>query len=842
MSDVIDDAHSDVLDLNQDLLGMNDVTRRSPHDEHAVHDDDQIQVKVVELGTSLGLKKHHNITSTPRKKSPVERVLAKGADSIRRLSFEKARGISGRGMKPTRGDSGGKDANPRSDHTTQRKPKRRVRGGEKMYTGNRIVHHQLDQEKEQEQQYLQKRQSLSLEQKELPISMEHSYDSSDSDSGRDDNGHDDDAIMNKQVKDSCFDQFVRIEESHQNERINSDPLATIRHSISMAEVDGGDVHRPMQRFSLDAKTRQIEAHEALLRPSMRRRRSSDALSLTTEGRDLLHSSEHGSARGRCPSSNSTEKPRDATEIPRRRSKSNDRLERWSSVDLDEMKRTLQPKRMTRSSSRTTQHTMVNEKKTDSERSRSKTEAAQGLKQKTSPSDRRYSAPSASDFGPSDMKKDRRYSAPNNASEKKTDRRHSTPDVKSKEKPTKHHDRVHSSSSQPDSSKKKRSSLKKSSSELDEKNRNKGKYSTISQKDDESDESGNPGFTSRLFYVSPLAICTMCLCYILSILLCVWLGFFLHMRYFPDLLPSSVAQSNIGEDLSLTNSMPSSHPTTTDIDAIEKTPTLLSASPSSSIFPSSEPSTNPTSMPSLSTLPTGLLSDFPSSSPTSLPGCPDKLRNYWVSMEDDLITMKYEVVVYQGDLASNRGGGLLCVSLEYAGSAGWIGLALSEAKRDPQFGVKEAIIGMPGLPNTVAVAKGSATLGQQSMGGLSDGPKFFNPAKYIIPAGGIGKNGFSGPSLTLLASADKQTLVNGSVSVVFDDDQLGGVISDQGQGVITRLSFGKYLREPNEIEIDPFGVTLLLYAVASVDSSGEYDGNPDWKSTTLTLESENTIDT
>ena len=127
-----------------------------------------------------------------------------------------------------------------------------------------------------------------------------------------------------------------------------------------------------------------------------------------------------------------------------------------------------------------------------------------------------------------------------------------------------------------------------------------------------------------------------------------------------------------------------------------------------------------------------------------------------------------------------------------------------------------------------------------MGGLSDGPKFFNPAKYLIPAGGIGKNGFSGPSLTLLASADKQTLVNGSVSVAFDDDQLGGVISDQGQGVITRLSFGKYLREPNEIEIDPFGVTLLLYAVAAVDSNGEYDGNPEWRSTALTLDSENTI--
>lgn len=817
MSDNID-IHSDVLDLNQDLLGINEVPRQSPH-EHADHDDDQIKVKVVELGTSLGIK-NHNITATARKKSPVERVLAKGADSIRRISFDKARGRSGRGMQP-RGDSGGKDANPHSDHTHRSKPKRRVRtGGEKMYTGGmnrRIINQQLDQE-----------------QKELPMSMERSYDSSDSDLGGDDNNHDN--------LDS-FDQYVQIDESQQNERINSNPLATIRHSISNPVV-GGDVHRPMQRFSLDAKTGPV-AHEALLHPSMRRRNSSDSIALTTEGRKMPYSSEHGSARGRCPLSNSTDKTREATEIHRHRSKSNDRHERRSLFMPGGEEYGESPKRMTKLSSTTTDmHTMVNEKKTDSERSRSKTEAAQEFTQtgRRSRSDRRYSAPSASYSDPNDKKKDQRYSAID-ASDKKKDQRHSTPDVKSKEKPPKQNDRVHFSSSQPDSSKKKRSSLKKSSSELDEKNRNKSKYSTISQKDNESVESGNPGFTSRLFYVSPLAICTMCLCYLLSIILCIWLGFFLHMRYFPDLLPSSVAQSNIGQDLSMNNSISSSDPSvenTTNIDAIEKTPTLLSANPSSFVFPSSKPSTDPTSMPSLSPLPTALLSELPSSSPTSLPGCPDKLRNYWVSMEDGLITMKYEVVIYQGDLASNHNGGLLCVSLEYAGYAAWIGLALSEASRDPQFGVKEAIIGMPGLPNTVAVAKGSATLGQQSMGVLSDGPKFFNPAKYIIPAGGIGKNGFSGPSLTLLASADKQTLVNGSVSVVFHDDQLGGVISDQGQGVMTRLSFGKYLQEPNEIEIDPFGVTSLLYAVASVDSNGEYDGNPKWRSTTLTIDSENTI--
>ena len=275
-------------------------------------------------------------------------MLAKGAESIRRISFDKARGRSGRGMKP-RGDSGGKDANNHSDSTPRSKPKRRVRtGGEKMYTGGmnrRIINQQLDQEKEH--QYPQQPQSFS-EQKELPTSMERSYDSSDSDSRGDDNGQDDDANGNKEVKDS-FDQYVQIEESQQNERINSDPLATNRRSISSVEVERGDVHRPMQRHSLDAKSGRIEAHEALLHPAMRRLRSSD----------FITPSEHGSARGR----NSTDKTREATEIPRRRSKSNDRLERQPSSfvmqgGMGEIKRKLTPVRMTKSNSTTDMHTMV----------------------------------------------------------------------------------------------------------------------------------------------------------------------------------------------------------------------------------------------------------------------------------------------------------------------------------------------------------------------------------------------------------------------------------------------------------------------------------------------------
>jgi hypothetical protein len=51
-----------------------------------------------------------------------------------------------------------------------------------------------------------------------------------------------------------------------------------------------------------------------------------------------------------------------------------------------------------------------------------------------------------------------------------------------------------------------------------------------------------------------------------------------------------------------------------------------------------------------------------------------------------------------------------------------------------------------------------------------------------------------------------------------------------------MSFAKYLEEDGEIEIDPFGSTLLLYAVSVPldDGSGEYDSNPDWKSTFVTF--------
>jgi len=189
-------------------------------------------------------------------------------------------------------------------------------------------------------------------------------------------------------------------------------------------------------------------------------------------------------------------------------------------------------------------------------------------------------------------------------------------------------------------------------------------------------------------------------------------------------------------------------------------------------------------------------------------------------------MKYEIVLHdKSDL-----GGLLCVSLEYAGAAGWIGIALSNATRDPRFGRKEAIIGIPGIGKSMAVrAQGSGARVGQQIFALDGGPAFANPGKYDIPAGGTREGrmeeGFSGPSLELLADINKQTLMGASVSAI------GGYPDGFASTIV---SFEKYLREPNEIEIDPYEPTLLLYAFAPLDVSGEYDGNPEWKYTYLNL--------
>lgn len=192
-------------------------------------------------------------------------------------------------------------------------------------------------------------------------------------------------------------------------------------------------------------------------------------------------------------------------------------------------------------------------------------------------------------------------------------------------------------------------------------------------------------------------------------------------------------------------------------------------------------------------------------------------------------MRYEVVVFQGDAQADLGG-LFCASLEYAGgAAGWLGLAFSEASRLPEFGRREAIIGMPDILTSTAMSTdGDPNIGQQTTV-LDDGPGFVNPGKYVIPAGG--DNGYYGPSLQWLRDTDEQMLMDASVSKVngyMDPDD--AVL----EFMMTKMSFAKYLREPGEIVIDPYTPILLLFAVASVSSNGKYDGNPKWQSTKLQL--------
>ena len=201
-------------------------------------------------------------------------------------------------------------------------------------------------------------------------------------------------------------------------------------------------------------------------------------------------------------------------------------------------------------------------------------------------------------------------------------------------------------------------------------------------------------------------------------------------------------------------------------------------------------------------------------------------------------MNYEVVFYPGDTGTGEGlGGLLCISLEYADEAGWIGLAFTKASKNPKFVKKEAVIGIFGVAGVAAVAvDGSPSLGQQNAA-LEGGPGFVNPGRYDIPAKGL-EDGYHGPSLKLLSKINKQTIMNATVSVapyysdVYDyfptDDT---IISDVRH---THLSFVRYLRDPTGIEINPYKETIFQYAVAPLDGIGEYNGNPEWKHTYLTL--------
>jgi len=374
-------------------------------------------------------------------------------------------------------------------------------------------------------------------------------------------------------------------------------------------------------------------------------------------------------------------------------------------------------------------------------------------------------------------------------------------------------------------------------------------------------------------LSRLACCTLFLCYILSIVLFTGLGFFINMQFFTETNSFSswwpFGDDNngtswwpFGEDINGTMStmnvdnMPSGIPSNGNYvdseDNLIKKQADASATPSStnfpsyspSYFPSSVPSTSfpssypsvsptvppsespsisPTASPSISTQPTVSPSFSPSSQPTGIPGCPNELLKSVALGDDDLLTLNYEIVEYQGEFGELNGGGLLCAMLDYTGTAGWMGVAFSEAFRNPKFGRKEAIIGIPGMPLSVAVGKDDGVgLGQQLGGSVPGSPPFRNPAKYLIEAGGIGDDGYSGPSLSHLYSPEKQTLMNGSTTLVTNPD---------GQ-IHTQMYFTKILREPDEIEIDPYAYTLFLYNVASWDGSGEFDGNPEWKDTNV----------
>ena len=129
--------------------------------------------------------------------------------------------------------------------------------------------------------------------------------------------------------------------------------------------------------------------------------------------------------------------------------------------------------------------------------------------------------------------------------------------------------------------------------------------------------------------------------------------------------------------------------------------------------------------------------------------------------------------------------------------------------------------MPGVLTAVAmhVNSGGAQVGQQSVK-RDVGTGFTNPGKYDIPVDGD-SGGHHGPSLERLRRSSEQTLANGTVFL-----GQGPVASgrDAVTGTITTMSFVKYLREPGEVNIDPYASTLLLYAVAPIplDGTGAYD--------------------
>ncbi|KAL7518565.1 hypothetical protein ACHAWX_003379 [Stephanocyclus meneghinianus] len=398
--------------------------------------------------------------------------------------------------------------------------------------------------------------------------------------------------------------------------------------------------------------------------------------------------------------------------------------------------------------------------------------------------------------------------------------------------------------------------------------------------------------SKGIRISRLTMCAVCLLYIFSLAVVGVLGFWFHMIFFSnkeqtalnwsfgndvkakpadggDEAPLDVHINSKNLSLSPASLVPSSSftpssssstptvipnqlvaeskkpPPSSTIPTISLDPTS-SPRPTISHYPSAEPSYMPstsfptsspsTSAPTLSRIPSlepsmaPSTSLSPSSTPTGIPKCPDVLLKLADLGKESIITMRYEIIPLP---LSDPYGGLFCVSIEHKGNAGWIGFAVSEASRDPAFGRKEAIIGIPGVMSMVAVAPPGAdvAVGQQVGTSVLDGPKLFNPGKYEIPAGGV--DGYAGPSIETLLPPNRQTLGNATVAIIGPDD-------NPLQKPTTTMTFTKFLREPNEIEIDPFKSTLFLYAVATIDEDGEYNDNPDWLANYITLlESETT---
>jgi hypothetical protein len=380
------------------------------------------------------------------------------------------------------------------------------------------------------------------------------------------------------------------------------------------------------------------------------------------------------------------------------------------------------------------------------------------------------------------------------------------------------------------------------------------------------------------YISIFMMAVLCFCYVLSLIAFCALGFWLHMEFFaykdtpgrtgtanagvntgtygnspgqpgdssatPMLRPSSLRPSGPTSSINIQpiptegglgakvspaataspTAMASNNPSSNPTPIVSDSPSSI---PTSSSYPTSTPSISPSNLASESPSmePTLIPSESPSLSPTVLDVCPETLSRSMPFISDTSLTFYYETVIYR----NHPNGGLLCASLEYSGAAGWIGLAFSTAGRNPQFGRREAVIGMPGVESSVAVSSENVTSQAINPSGNQDnfvegGPYFVNPGKYEIPAGGL--EGYYGPSLNLLMSGYQQTLLNASATTSYDSNQ-----------TITRLSFAKYLREPGEIEINPLtGPTLILYAVAPIDANGTYvNENPEWQYINLILE-------